>query len=363
MFRELRRAVLRANKSILAIDDAALAPLAALGVAVGRGMRVTDAEVAIAFAGEYSEAAAARAEQLARPQLVDTGSRGKKIAYLSFRGIVNYDVEFQPMAVSTKHFARMISELAADDTIKSIVVQVNSPGGTVTGLPEAADAVFAARQVKPVTMVLDPLCASAAYWVASQGTEISVAPSGEVGSIGVRMMHMDCSAALEAEGIKITNIASGEFKTEGNPYEPLPETSRAYFQAECDALYAQFLKAVARGRDTSVANVKENFGKGRVLRAAEAKKLGMVDRLEMTDAAFSRLGLFAADSLATRRADAEAEPTDAAADVSTDHPAETSSQEPAEPVAPVEAAAEAPVEASKPALAWELQRLRYEVDL
>jgi ClpP class serine protease len=117
-------------------------------------------------------------------------------------------------------------------------------------------------------------------------------------------------------------------------FEPLSEATKAYYQAESDAIYSQFVGAVARGRETTPTNVKANFGKGRVIRAAEAKKLGMVDRLETSDAAFSRLGLATVGGLAARAEATESAPAEAATDVSADQPSEPNS---AAPPATVEA--------------------------
>lgn len=300
MFRALRRAIIRANRNVVALDDASLEPLLALGVALARGQRVSDEDVAAVFAGigagdgyGPSDETVARAEYLSRPQFSQGPRGGNKTAVLSVRGVVTYGLEFQPYAVSAKNLQQNIEALASDDTVKNIVLVFDSPGGTVTGVPEAADAIYKARQSKSVLAYADGLCASAAYWLASQASEISCLGSGDVGSVGVRMAHTDCSAAMEGAGVKVTSISApeGGFKTEGSPFEPLSPDSLAYFQGEVNAIYSQFIGAVARGRETTPTNVKANFGKGRVVRAADAKKLGMIDRLETSDSAFGRLGL------------------------------------------------------------------------
>jgi signal peptide peptidase SppA len=233
---------------------------------------------------------------------------------VSFRGVVNYDVEFQPYAVSTRQFARTMRDLAADTSIKSIVIVFDSPGGMVTGTPEAADAVFAAREGKKISAVVDTMAASAAYWVASQCSEITCLPSGfGVGSIGVRMAHVECSAMLQNEGIIFTHIFSGEYKTEGNMTEPLTEAARDRYQMECDLIYADFVAAVARGRQVTKAEVMDKFGKGRLLMPAEAKKLGLLDRLELLDDSYRRLGVISTPSDTSARAEEQASVEPAAA--------------------------------------------------
>ncbi|MCC7371633.1 MAG: S49 family peptidase, partial [Chloroflexi bacterium] len=121
--------------------------------------------------------------------------------------------------------------------------------------------------------------ASAAYWIASSADEIVVTPSGEVGSIGVFTAHEDISAALEAEGVTVTLISAGKYKTEGNPFEPLSEEARGAIQARVDDYYSMFVRAVARGRGVKPADVRGGFGQGRVVGADEAVRLGMADRV------------------------------------------------------------------------------------
>lgn len=317
-FRQLRRAILGANRQHLALEDGRAEVLAAVGLQIARGERVPDDRLAAACGADDDNPIRRQAEMLARPTLVKTGPRST-VAVVSFRGLVTYDIEFQPFAVATKLFARTMRQLAAAPEVTAIVVAFDSPGGLVTGTPEAAEAMLAARQAKKVTAVVDPLAASAAYWIASQATEITAIPTGDVGSIGVRMMHMDCSGLLAADGITVTHIFSGEFKTEGNPYEPLSDLARARFQAESDAIHADFIAAVARGRGVSAAEVRDGFGKGRVVTAREAKKAGMIDRIEVADDAFARLGL--AGNPQAALADSAPAPAPEASDVDT--PAET----------------------------------------
>lgn len=296
-YRDFRRMLVASNGTIAAIESRAASALAIAGAAIARGERVSDGMLAAAAGASDQSALDAikvEAAKWAAPMLVPMGKSGNKMAIVSFRGLVTYDFEMQPLALSLRAFTAHMRQLAADESVKSIVLYVDSPGGSVYGLPEAADAVWEARKSKRVTAVVDVLCASAAYFVASQATEIFAMPSGAgVGSIGVRMMHVDCSRAMQSAGVTFTHIYSGEYKVEGNPYEPLSEDARARYQLECDTLYQQFLSTVARGRGTTAANVRENFGKGRVLMPAEAKRVGMIDKLEEPGIALNRLGVFA----------------------------------------------------------------------
>ncbi|MCU1285926.1 MAG: peptidase [Acidobacteriales bacterium] len=175
--------------------------------------------------------------------------------------------------------------------VKTIIFDFDSPGGSVYGIDEFAQEIFDARgQGKKIIAQIDPMCASAAYYLASQCDEIVMAPSGDVGSIGVRMMHQDLSKALEMKGIKVTHIFAGKYKTEGNPTEPLSEEGLAYSQKRVGEIYDKFVGAVARGRAVKASEVKSGFGEGRVVGATEAKRIGMVDRIGTLEETLARVG-------------------------------------------------------------------------
>jgi signal peptide peptidase SppA len=121
--------------------------------------------------------------------------------------------------------------------------------------------------------------ASAAYFIGSAADEIVSDPDALTGSIGTISVHMDFSQFLENAGIKPTVITSGKFKGEGNPFMPLTDEAKEDMQRMVDDFGASFVAAVARNRGTTVADVKQNFGQGRVFRATEAKAIGMIDRV------------------------------------------------------------------------------------
>jgi signal peptide peptidase SppA len=180
---------------------------------------------------------------------------------------------------STEQFATALRQAIADPTVGAIVVQVDSPGGSVFGVQELADQLFAARRVKPVVAIADSLMASAAYWIASQAEQIVVTPGGEVGSIGVLAVYDDLSKAAEQAGVRKTFISAGRFKAEATGYEPLTGTAQAAIQKRVDQYFGMFVDAVARGRGVPRDRVVNGFGEGRVVGAMDALSLGMADRV------------------------------------------------------------------------------------
>ena len=178
---------------------------------------------------------------------------------------------------SAEAITRAVRAAAADRAITGIVLDMDTPGGAVAGIPEAAAAIRAARGGAPIVAVANHLAASAGYWLASAADRIAVSPSGEVGSVGVVAVHRDYSAANARAGVRPTYITAGRHKAEGNADAPLSGEAAAYLQAKVDGWYQQFVTALASNRGISAALVEERFGQGRTFGPAEAIARGMAD--------------------------------------------------------------------------------------
>ena len=128
---------------------------------------------------------------------------------------------------STDIFGAWFDEAMADKSVTSIVLDVDSPGGSVYGVSELARKIYQSRGKKPIIAVANSLMASAAYWIASAADEIHVSPGAEVGSIGVIAVHVDRSENNAKEGFNVSYITAGEYKAEGNPDAPLSEDRKS----------------------------------------------------------------------------------------------------------------------------------------
>jgi signal peptide peptidase SppA len=166
----------------------------------------------------------------------------------------------------------------ADPSVRTVDLLIDSPGGSVLGLPETAEVIHAANRVKPVRAHVVGIAASAAYWLASQASSITLTPSGEVGSVGVLDLHADISKALDNAGVKLTAVTAGEHKVERAPFTPLSDDAKAHMQTEVNRWYGDFLSAIRRGRGARVSS-SSNYGGGRMLGSREALAAGMVDFL------------------------------------------------------------------------------------
>ena len=192
-------------------------------------------------------------------------------------------------ATSAELFGKEFAQLVKDPEVSAIVIDADSPGGTVDGIEELSNQIYDARGTKPIVAVVDHLMASAAYWIGTAADEVVISPSGEAGSIGVFAVHEDWSKALDQEGIKVSLVSAGKFKTEGNPYEPLAEEAKGAIQSRVNDYYDAFVTAIARNRGVKVSDVRNGFGEGRVVGARQAVALRMADRVGTLEETVDRL--------------------------------------------------------------------------
>ncbi len=259
-----------------------------LDVLVSRmtGERFTEDEIK-ARVGDAMNANQARIEAAA----ATARDSGRMVAVLPLLGTI-YDrsatLAESSGGTSVRDFKADFRQAMADPAVGTILIDTDSPGGTVAGVRELADEVFEARgQGKRIMAMADSMMASAAYWIASQADEIIGTPSSLTGSIGVFTAHEDISKMAELKGVKVTLISAGKYKTEGNPFEPLSEEARDQLQGRVDEAYSEFVKAVARGRGVKAADVRGGYGQGRTLPAKKALEAGLIDRIETRDDAIA----------------------------------------------------------------------------
>ena len=180
---------------------------------------------------------------------------------------------------STERFAALVRAAADNPDVKSIVLPIDSPGGSVLGLENAADAVKEAAAKKRVVAAVTGLMCSAAYYVGSAADEIVAAADAEIGSIGTVCVHVESSRADAKAGLKYTVIKQGRFKWAANQYEPLPKDGRDAAQEEVDAYYAAFVGRVAANQGITPERVEAEYGQGKSFIATRALEIGMIDRL------------------------------------------------------------------------------------
>lgn len=186
--------------------------------------------------------------------------------------------------VSTELVGKDIKTVLADDNIKGIVLDIDSPGGTVDGTQELADTIFAGREIKPIVAYSDGMMASAAYWIGSAAHEIYISGTlNPIGSIGVVGTHVDYSAYEKKQGIKTTEIYAGKYKRIASQYQPLSKEGKQTLQDQVDYIYSVFVDEVAKHREKSSAKVLDDMADGRIFIGEQAINAGLVDGVSTFD--------------------------------------------------------------------------------
>ena len=173
--------------------------------------------------------------------------------------------------------AEIYSSALNDPDVEGILLDMDTPGGTVNGVEAFGNLVYASREVKPVAAFGNGMITSAGYWIASATKKIIVEQTTDVGSIGVLMVHQDWSKFDDKMGIKRTVLSSGKYKALGNDSEPLSDLARETFQQELDYIYTQFVDVVARNRGVDSQAVIDNMADGRVFIGQQAVDAGLAD--------------------------------------------------------------------------------------
>jgi len=190
--------------------------------------------------------------------------------------------------ISQLDLAATIDRAADDPSVRVLMLCFDSPGGTVAGCSDVVDAIARARSRKPVVAYASDLCASCAYWLASQCEWILGDVDALVGSIGIFCVVFDHSEAAKAAGVKVHVLSTGPLKGAGIVGTVVTPEQLAELQARQDALGELFYEAVAGGRGMTLESVKADFGDGKCLTGKKAVAAGLIDGLATADEAFAR---------------------------------------------------------------------------
>lgn len=185
--------------------------------------------------------------------------------------------------VSYEGISAQLREAAADPSVHSVLLDIDSGGGEAGGITAVVAQIRALAAKKRVVAVVNDTACSGAYWLASAATEIVVSETSMVGSIGVVMLHINRAGEMQQKGWSPTFIFSGAHKIDGHPLGPLPDNVRADVQQSIGVLYEQFLTGVAAGRGKRLTAEAARATEARVFHGQAAIKAGLADRLGAFD--------------------------------------------------------------------------------
>lgn len=233
---------------------------------------------------EHNAQAAERGKSREAQALYHVDSFG--VATVEMRGAMMKFTTSLARGTATTFVRRQVRQATADESVKAIVLVIDSPGGTVAGTDELALDVAAAAAWQPVIARVEDLTASGAYWVASQATHIVANRGAEIGSIGTYAIVHDYSARAAQMGIKTHIVRAGKFKGTAAPGTEITPEQLGEIQRVVDSLNEVFLGTVAAGRKMAVERVRD-LADGRLHVATEAKRLGLIDAIGTIDQTYA----------------------------------------------------------------------------
>jgi len=203
-------------------------------------------------------------------------------------------VEIEGTIADMKDVMADIVRFKEDDSIRGVIVRINSPGGAVGPTQEAASELKKLKEKKKVYVSMGSVCASGGYYIAAVGDKVYASPSTITGSIGVIMQQTVVEDLMKKVGIQANTIKAGSMKDVGNPFRKMTDHERKYLQDIIDSIHEQFIKDVAAGRKMNIDKARE-LSDGRIYTGLKAKDAGLIDAIgtfyDTVDAMKATLGI------------------------------------------------------------------------
>jgi protease-4 len=193
---------------------------------------------------------------------------GEKVGIIEIKGVI----------ADSKQIIEQIKDFRDNDSVKSIVLRIDSPGGAVGPSQEIYREIRKTIEVKKVIASLGSIAASGGYYIAAAAGGIISNPGTITGSIGVILGYTNFEALFEKIGLSPVVIKSGEYKDIASPVRKMTDTERKLLQEFSDNVHTQFIDHVAEGRKMPASQIRE-IADGRIFSGEKAKDLGLVDRL------------------------------------------------------------------------------------
>jgi len=197
---------------------------------------------------------------------IDRG--GDKVGVIEITGVIS----------DAKHVIQQLKKFRKEDSVKAIVMRIDSPGGGVGPSQEIFREIQKTVESKKVVASMGAVAASGGYYIAAATNGIVASPGSITGSIGVIMGYANFAQILKKIGLVPVVIKSGEYKDTGSPAREMTGREQQLLQDFVDKIHGQFVRDVALGRKMDLAEVAK-LADGRIFTGEDAQKLGLVDRL------------------------------------------------------------------------------------
>jgi protease IV len=187
-------------------------------------------------------------------------------------------VEIEGTITDMKDAMEDVVKFREDDSIRGVILRINSPGGAVGPTQEIYSEIKKMKRLKKVYVSMGSVCASGGYYIAVTGDKVYASPSTITGSIGVIMQQTVVEDLMKKIGVEANTIKSGIMKDTGTPFRKMRDDERQYLQGVIDSIYEQFVNDVAEGRKMPVDRVKQ-LADGRIYTGLQAKETGLIDNI------------------------------------------------------------------------------------
>jgi len=187
-------------------------------------------------------------------------------------------LQIKGVILDAQDYLIAIKEMNQKNSIKAIVVRIDSPGGSVGASQEIFEELKKTKRKKPVVVSMGNVAASGGLYVALGGNKIFASPGTITGSIGVVLEIPNIEKLLEKIGVETETIKSGTYKDTGSIYRPLTSEEKKYLTEKVKIVHDQFIKAISEERKIPIEKVR-NFADGRIFTGEEALSLGLIDRV------------------------------------------------------------------------------------
>ncbi|RLG58627.1 MAG: signal peptide peptidase SppA [Candidatus Hydrothermarchaeota archaeon] len=215
-------------------------------------------------------------------------SYGDKVAIIPIYGEITMgDGTLSSKGVTPTKLRKYFEQACEDSSIKAVVLEINSPGGSVVASEEIAELVKKCKKEKPVVAWLGDIATSGAYYVASSSSYIVADKASITGSIGVISIFPEYSGLLKKIGINVTIIKAGEYKDFASGFRPMREEEKEMMQSVIMEIYEEFIREVAENRNLSEEYIKK-LAEGKIYSGKQAKEFGLVDEVGSKEKAIKK---------------------------------------------------------------------------
>lgn len=203
-----------------------------------------------------------------------------KIAVVPIKGVIMTEktTSIYGSSVSSRDISKILESLGADDTVKAVLIDINSPGGSPVASEEISRAIEKLREKKPVYGLINDVGASGGFWIGVSCDKLYASSMSTLGSIGVTSAGLSFEDFIVEHNISYRKQTSGEFKDMGSPFRELLEEEEEIIQNLLNEIHSNFISHVANSRNLSYEYVQK-YATGEIFLGSVAKENGFIDEI------------------------------------------------------------------------------------